>query len=97
MSYARWGWDGSDVYVFATTNAQNQEVIECCACNLEEPIKLEIPFTDMFGIKHEYEAKNFYAQYPGEMISHLNLHIAKGHTVPQDALDRLKEEDDAIH
>lgn len=94
MSYARWGWDGSDVYVFATL-VKGKEVVECCACNLEEPTKIDPPFTDMFGIKHEYEYNSFYAAYPGEMISHLNLHVAKGDTVPQYTFDRLREEDDA--
>lgn len=96
MSYARFGWEGSDVYVFATMMG-GEEVIECCACSLAEPIKLDLPFTDLFGIVHTYEAKNFYATYPGEMISHLNIHIANGHTVPQYTLDRLREEDDAKH
>lgn len=32
MSYARFGWDGSDVYVFVSVGGW----IECCACILHE-------------------------------------------------------------
>ena len=94
MSYARFGWEGSDVYVFATPSG-GEEVIECCGCNLATPIKLDPPLVDLFGIVHEYSSSSFYADYPGEMISHLNIHIAKGQTVPEYTLDRLREEDDA--
>jgi len=33
MSYCRFAWDGSDVYVFPTNNGQ-EDVIECCGCKL---------------------------------------------------------------
>ncbi len=33
MSYARFGWDGSDVYVFEHTGGG----IECCGCCLTDP------------------------------------------------------------
>lgn len=31
MSYARFGWDGSDVYVIGTCHGE-EKVIECCGC-----------------------------------------------------------------
>lgn len=34
MSYCRFGWDGSDVYVFGTTLQTGAEMIECCGCAL---------------------------------------------------------------
>lgn len=32
MSYARFGWDNSSVYVFGTRNWENKDVLECCGC-----------------------------------------------------------------
>lgn len=33
MSYARWGWDNSDVYVF--DSAADGGCLECCGCRLD--------------------------------------------------------------
>ena len=33
MSYARFGWEGSDVYVFATSYG-GEDKLECCGCIL---------------------------------------------------------------
>ena len=35
MSYARFGWDDSDVYVFPT-DIRGQEVLTCCGCFLSD-------------------------------------------------------------
>lgn len=35
MSYARFGWWESDVYIFATT-IDGREVIECCGCHVND-------------------------------------------------------------
>lgn len=35
MSYARFGWDDSDVYVFAT-NYEGADGWECCGCGMYE-------------------------------------------------------------
>lgn len=91
MSYARFGWDGSDVYVFATMR-DGKEVIECCACSLVEPEKLDVPFTDIFGITHEYAGSHFYADDQAGMISHLHDHELAGDTVVKETYDQLLSE-----
>jgi hypothetical protein len=88
MSYARFGQDGSDVYVFLTSR-NSSEALECCACNLIEPEKLEHPFTDMFGFTHEYEGTFFFANTAREMIDHLIEHRAAGHTVNDDTISDI--------
>jgi hypothetical protein len=40
MSYARFGWDGSDVYVFLSVSGH----LECCACKLGDA--WDFPSTD---------------------------------------------------
>lgn len=92
MSYARWGADGSDVYVFATYG-KDQILIECCGCNLEVPRKLKVPYKDIFGITHEYEdSSSFYAKTSGEIIRHLEAHKLKGHTVLDRTIEKILAE-----
>ena len=91
MSYARFGWEGSDVYVFTTriSGEPPQYAIECCGCLLERGEKLETPEVDFFGITHEYSFSGFKASTSGEMIAHLKKHLALKHVVPQYAFDRI--------
>lgn len=35
MSYCRWGWGGSDVYIFGT-EWTGKRSIECCGCGLDD-------------------------------------------------------------
>lgn len=91
MSYARWGWDNSDVYVFATIVGDGQEKLECCGCIDEQ---LEEPFIDMFGIEHTFMMMSFYADSPEEMIDHLNEHVENGDHVPLETFERIKEDYD---
>lgn len=35
MSYSRWGWNGSDVYIFGTEWV-GQRAIECCDCHFAD-------------------------------------------------------------
>jgi hypothetical protein len=72
MSYCRFGWDGSDVYVFF--NSENK--FECCGCLL----------------KNNNERGYFVCKTEKQMINHLLKHRKKGHSVPQEAIDRLSEE-----
>lgn len=91
MSYARFGWDG-DVYVFQTIYDDNL-VLECCACWLSESKKLEKPYTDIFGIVHEYSGPEpFYATSSGEMIAHLEKHRDAGYEVSDNTINRIKED-----
>ena len=84
MSYARWGWDASDVYVFEAIDY----MIECCGCDFTT-VKLDKPYTDMFGIEHTHSTSSFFADTRGKMVEHLHNHIEKGDCVPQACIDDL--------
>lgn len=86
MSYARWGNGGSDVYVFTAKDNDGKYVIECCGC---VPEKFETPYTDFFGITHEYNFVSFYAKTREEMDAHLLEHRTSGHIVCDDTFERL--------
>lgn len=91
MSYARFGWDGSDVYVFTSSQG-----IECCACVLQKYRWQNNPGSILGGYLKEVPPiipKIFRSN--AEMITHLGLHRAAGHTVPQHAFDRLADPADA--
>jgi len=93
MSYARFGWEGSDVYVFASSHA-----LECCGCRLQEVELVEDPASFLGGYLKpvgEVIETNFTSNE--EMIEHLLVHRAAGHTVPEDALERLRDPEDARH
>ena len=69
MAYARWGCDGSDVYVFMDVSGG----FTCCGCDLvSEP------------------RSNFATK--GEMVEHLLAHRAAGHTVPEYAIENIRNE-----
>jgi hypothetical protein len=70
VSYARFGADGSDVYVFTSSVG-----LECCGCILQAR-------EDVFDSNEG-------------MIAHLLTHIAAGHCVPDYALARLHDPEDA--
>lgn len=76
MSYARFGWDGSDVYIYEHVGG----FIECCGCSLTKP---EDPH-EIFGFYHANTAR--------EMLSHIDEHLAAGDTVPTDCIERIKQE-----
>jgi hypothetical protein len=71
MSYARFGWDGSSVYVFLSSFGY----LECCGCSLTP---------NRFG---EFLST-------AEMVRHLQEHQERGHTVPPETFDRLREDAD---
>lgn len=99
MSYCRFGWDGSDVYVFTSSSA-----IECCGCALHKyedhsdpnaeglaalaGMMTQIPddIPDRFGGPNANQ----------DMIEHLRLHQAAGHHVPDDVFERLTDVEDAL-
>ena len=92
MSYARWGWDGSDVYLFTTSKGTNQYAIECCGCLLDRGIELEHPYTDKLGITHTHEYTAYQANTSGEMIAHLKKHLAMRHCVPEDVIPNILQD-----
>lgn len=74
MSYARFGWDGSDVYVISGFDRDYGSGWGCISCILVE--------------------EGFFAIVEQAMINHLLAHRNAGHTVPQEAFDRLVAERD---
>lgn len=86
MSYARMREGVSDVYVYLTIRG-----IECCGCPYNV-VKLDPPYTDIFGFKHEIEAENFIARTSGAMIGHLKLHQSDGDLVPEYTFQRILED-----
>lgn len=97
MSYCRFGWDGSDVYVYADYRGQ----FCCCACSLNpsppienegiEPPEWLSPLERMRWHGPLFPDST-YVSTEQEMIDHLLEHRRAGHTVPQDAIDRLIDE-----
>lgn len=91
MSYARFGWNNSDVYVFTTSLNNNppQYALDCCGCILDQGEELETPYTDMFGIEHTRSYAGFKALTSGEMIAHLKKHQSLRHNVNEETLKEI--------
>jgi hypothetical protein len=68
MSYARFGWDGSDVYVFMSVG----EFLECCACILahEDWESFQAGDTQTM-IDHLNKHKNSGHNVPRDIYDHL--------------------------
>lgn len=91
MSYARFGWDGSDVYVFMHTGG----FLDCCGCCLQEREWVDEPGSWFGGYLRdvgEIIQTQFYSTQG--MIDHLKEHIKAGHCVPDDVIPRLLEDDE---
>lgn len=91
MSYAR--FIESDVYMFSTFTG-----IVCCACFLVEIRWVEDESAFFKGYiepvnPEETTSPEFKNNH--EAIEHLEKHIKAGHAVPQRALDRLRDPEDA--
>lgn len=87
MSYARFGWEGSDVYVFL-----GSEKLECCACHITPPIKFDPPRKNFFGTTITEASQSFYAETPAAMIEHLEQHVKAGDTVPEETIADIKRD-----
>lgn len=79
MSYCRWGKD-SDVYVYGT------------AFYDKDKRRTVYPFVCQDCALDERAQLTFMAATAYDMVSHLLEHREKGHLVPEDALERLREE-----
>lgn len=84
MSYARWGLEQSDVYVYPTeyvdpNDGHLKRAIVCCGCTGEPELENEVP-------------GNFIGHCPKEMLDHLLEHRERGEVVPESALERLRRE-----
>lgn len=74
MSYARFGWDDSDVYVYLDVNGS----LCCCACAL-----------NWQGDDGVFPASR-YLDTTASMVAHLREHEAAGHEVPGDTFSDLE-------
>jgi hypothetical protein len=99
VSYARFGWEGSDVYVFSHVSGG----IQCCGCRLNEsamgpddvfPPSWTTPTGTPFDREHP-GAGQPRAAYD-EMIAHLGEHLRAGHTVPTDTIPCLAAARDEV-
>jgi hypothetical protein len=94
VSYARFGSDGSDVYVFADVAGG----IECCGCVLQEREWVDDPDRPLFKgyLKAVGAIVPYHFDTAAEMLAHLASHVAAGHTVPASCTDRIAAEADWI-
>lgn len=83
MSYARWGWDGSDVYVFMSIRG-----LVCCACMDTDRL-----WYDALLDEELPEFEDYIASSTNEMVGHLREHEADGLTVPPTIYDDLWHDD----
>lgn len=89
MSYARFGWDGSDVYVFYGVG----DVFECCGCLLQKGEWVDDPGGPFGGyLKAVGEIVQDRFPDPDGIIGHLREHQAKGHTVPADTFTEIERD-----
>ena len=93
MSYARFS-DDSDVYVFENTDGK----FECCWCPLQEREWVEDPDAYFGGVfRNVGETVPHLFDTPTQMLRHLELHTAKGHLVPDEAVAQLRAEADEMN
>ena len=90
MSYARFGWDGSDVYVFYSVG----DYYECCGCQLQEREWVDDPGRSILGgyLKDVGEIVPHTFKDTVGIIAHLRKHQAAGHTVPPDTFTSIIED-----
>ena len=96
MSYARFGCDDSDVYVFLHVSG----FLYCCGCILQEREWIEDETRPVIGGDFGCVGEIVQTEFAdtASMIAHLKAHRAAGHTVSQDTIDDLladAEENDA--
>jgi hypothetical protein len=89
MSYARFGADGSGVYVYTSSTG-----IECCGCTLQGREWIDDPDLLLFLRDVGEHIQTVFTTNAG-MTEHLEAHRAAGHVVPQHAFDRLNDPEDA--
>lgn len=80
MSYARWGQDGSDVYVYRSIvddESKTPLLLHCCWCSLANK-----------------GWNGYYAHAWDDMIAHLEEHRRAGHVVPDYTFDALRKRED---
>lgn len=102
MSYARFGWEGSDVYIIGTQDGpEGQRHIECCGCiltaNFRKP-RTEQEKADVAGIEGgediewDYGPLQEFDTIEG-ILEHLAEHKRAGHCIPPSCVERLRDDD----
>lgn len=90
MSYARFGWEGSDVYVFETFD----DTIECCGCRLIEtrlcPDCAAGDCPNPYCCGFDYTEPFPRLPNAAAMIDHLRDHQAAGDHVPDATFRELE-------
>jgi hypothetical protein len=85
VSYARFGWDDSDVYVFCS-----REALECCGCILQQREAVDAPGSILgWYLREAGEHIEQRFTTTAGMIAHLEAHRAAGHVVPDDCISDL--------
>lgn len=79
MSYARWGQDGSSVYVYRSI--------------VDDPVKTPLLFHCCCCTMVQQGWCGFYAHSWAEMIAHLEEHRERGDCVPDYVFEALKREE----
>lgn len=89
MSYARFGWDSSDVYIF-----RSDSFLECCGCVLQDREWIDVPDSPLGGYLRPAgkEIRTKFDSTKG-MVEHLDEHRRAGHTVPDDVVPALWADD----
>ena len=84
MSYVRFGWDGSDVYVFDSCSGR----IECCGCRFGNAFNCGVPEEMIAHLATHRRAGHFVPEYA---ITNLWNSI-EGQTKPRKPQSRVLEE-----
>lgn len=80
MAYSRWGWDGSDLYIYMDTGGY----LNCTACPL-------MPLAENAKIKMN---QSFHAYSTMDMIDHLGEHMDAGHNFPDSVIPDILSDDE---
>lgn len=91
MSYARFGSNGSDVYVFFSGGG----FIDCCGCILQDSEWVDAPagiLGGYFKFLSPFIETRFWAT--ADAVKHFEVHQAAGHTVPEHVVRMLLEDDE---
>lgn len=94
VSYARFGWDGSEVYAYQSTDGG----VECCFCALQEREWVDDPDRPFL---HGYfqpvgEIVKSRRLSTDEAIAHFREHEAAGNVVPQYVFGEIEADRDLI-
>lgn len=85
MSYCR--FSDADAYIFQSTRG-----LDCCGCIHAPRTELKVPYTDFFGLEHEFEYEPVYFLTAQEMLDHIAFHREQGDYIPEYADERIRRD-----